>query len=80
MPGATTRDGFLRMTEALTHDPALALVELGANDLFQEVLVADARANLVMINDRVRRAGVGLSPVAVGVGGRIRVADCRVYL
>jgi acyl-CoA thioesterase I len=61
VPGATTRDGFLRMTEALTHDPALALVELGANDLFQGVLVADARANLVMIIDRFRRAGVAVA-------------------
>ncbi len=61
VPGATTRDGLLRMIEALTHDPALALIELGANDLFQEVLVADARANLVMIIDRFHRAGVAVA-------------------
>ena len=61
VPGATSRDGLSRMTEALAHDPALALVELGANDLFQGVAVADARANLVAIIDRFRREGVAVA-------------------
>ena len=60
VPGATTRDGVLRMREALGHDPALALVELGANDLFQAVSVADARANLVAIIEHFHREGVAV--------------------
>lgn len=61
VPGATTRDGLQRISEALGHDPALALVELGANDLFQGVAVAEARANLVAIIDRFRREGVAVA-------------------
>ena len=55
VPGATTRDGLLRLPEALGHDPALALVELGANDMFQGVATAEARANLTAIIEGFRR-------------------------
>ena len=61
VPGATTRDGLLRMPEALGHDPALVLIELGANDMFQAVAVAEARANLGEIIAGFRREGVAVA-------------------
>ena len=61
VPGATTRDGLLRLPEALGHDPALALVELGANDMFQGVATAEARANLTAIIEGFHREGVAVA-------------------
>ena len=61
VPGATTRDGLLRLPEALGHDPALALDELGANDMFQGVATAEARANLTAIIEGFRREGVAVA-------------------
>jgi acyl-CoA thioesterase-1 len=58
--GATTADGLLRVREALGYDPALVLVELGANDLFQDVSVAEIRANLAELISRFRSEGVAV--------------------
>jgi acyl-CoA thioesterase-1 len=60
-PGATTRDGLLRMEEALARQPVLALVELGANDLIQGIAVEEARANLEQMIARFHAAGVAVA-------------------
>ena len=61
VPGATTRDGLLRLPEALSYDPVLALVELGANDMLQGVAITDAWVSLVAIMEGFRHEGVAVT-------------------
>lgn len=47
VPFATSAGGVQLLDEALAYDPALVLLEFGANDLFQGLPAETARANLV---------------------------------
>ena len=51
-PGATTRDGLLRVDEALARNPVLVFLEFGANDLIGGIAVDEARENLREMVDR----------------------------
>ncbi|MET0226475.1 MAG: arylesterase [Dokdonella sp.] len=56
--GETTAGGLARLPQLLTdHQPALVIVELGANDGLRGLPLAEARANLVKILTAVRAAG-----------------------
>jgi acyl-CoA thioesterase I len=46
IPAATTSAGLLNVAQVLGRSPALVLLEFGANDLFQDVPVGEARADL----------------------------------
>jgi acyl-CoA thioesterase-1 len=68
--GETTAGGKARLTRALdAHQPALVILELGANDGLRGLPVRDARANLATMiadiqkrNARVLLAGIMMPP------------------
>ena len=58
VPFATSAGGVQLLDEALAHDPALVLLEFGANDLFQGLPAETVRANLVTMIEFLQNRGV----------------------
>ncbi len=56
--GDTTAGGLARLDWALTDDPDMVLVELGANDALRGIDPAEARRNLAAILERLTEAGL----------------------
>jgi acyl-CoA thioesterase-1 len=55
--GDTTQSGLDRLTDALSHDPKITLLELGGNDGLRGIAVSATRDNLVQIAGRLQRKG-----------------------
>ena len=57
-PFARAADGVRRLDEALARRPVLALLEFGGNELFNGTSVAEVRADLAIMIERLQGAGV----------------------
>lgn len=75
--GDTTSGGLARVDFSVQGDTTLCVVELGANDYLQSVSVAQTRANLTAIIDRLKArrikvvlCGGGVARKAAGAYGR----------
>ena len=55
--GDTASDGLRRLGPLLRHEPALVIVEFGANDIFMRLPVDEVRSSLERIIDNSKAAG-----------------------
>ncbi len=68
--GDTTSDALARLAEAVRLEPALVVVELGANDAFRGVPAQRIQRNLEEIVRGFQRTGATVVIAAVKLGGR----------
>jgi acyl-CoA thioesterase I len=77
VPGDTAGTGLARLPQVLAQDPWLVIVELGGNDILQQVPIADTEAALDQILQRLLAARV--VPVLVAVSGPFGGAHAEIY-